>query len=78
VDGHLTVPRYFDVEQLHAIHDVIQALLTRTEGPSDVVVHFDPCTPAQCSHCAVHPCAVRESALVSRAELHLDRVTRPD
>lgn len=78
VDGHLTVPRYLDVERLHEIHDVIEELLARTEGRSDVVVHFDPCTSRQCSGCAVAPCPVREAAFVSREEFELERVTRPE
>jgi cation diffusion facilitator family transporter len=77
VDGHLTVPRYLDVERLHHIHDQIQDLLTRTEGRSDVVVHFDPCTPRHCSRCRVDACPVREAEFVSRAELDLERATRP-
>lgn len=78
-DLHLTVPRYYDVDQIHAIHDQIEDLLIEDEAHGgDVVVHFDPCLPADCAGCAVTPCALRETALVVRHPFTGKRAVRSD
>ncbi|MEE8165854.1 MAG: cation diffusion facilitator family transporter, partial [Myxococcota bacterium] len=63
IDLHLTVPRFFDVEQIHAIHDEIETtLLSGDPHGGDAVVHFDPCEPALCRHCRMSDCRIRETA----------------
>jgi cation diffusion facilitator family transporter len=79
VDLHLAVPRYFDADRLHDIHDgVIRTVLSATGAPGDVIVHFDPCRPRQCSACAMEDCRVRGDAFAGRNPLTLDRATRQD
>lgn len=77
-DLHLMVPRYFDVEQIHAIHDKIEKVLLADKGQGDVVVHFDPCEPRACGRCAIPDCPVRESAFAERSPFSLARATRTD
>jgi cation diffusion facilitator family transporter len=68
IDLHLTVPRYFDVEEIHAIHDrVEEVLLEGDEHGGDVVVHFDPCDDSECGQCAMTDCSIRLRAF-SRSE----------
>jgi len=62
-DMHLTVPRYFDVEEIHAVHDRIESVLLEGDRHgSDVVVHFDPCCERECPHCRMTECPIRRHA----------------
>lgn len=78
-DLHMIVPRYFDVERLHRIHDRIkQALLGEDLHGGDVVVHFDPCKSDLCPRCPVVECPIREAPFREALPLSRDHVTRPD
>ena len=78
-DFHLTVPRFYDVEQIHGIHDEIEdALLTGDGHGSDVVVHFDPCAPADCPECSLADCSVRSTAFEARPPFTGERAARTD
>jgi cation diffusion facilitator family transporter len=78
-DLHMTVPRYFDVEQVHEIHDDIESLLLSEDlHGGDAVVHFDPCEPSQCANCNMAACHIRDRAFESSAPFTTDRLTRTD
>ena len=63
-DLHFTVPRYWDVEQLHDMdQNVTRAILTTYGGDGDVVVHYDPCSDDDCSRCTMPQCELRTEAL---------------
>lgn len=70
-DLHLVVPRFYDADRLHGIHDAVERALGDEVLAGDVVVHFDPCRPPYCKGCVVQDCPVRSSPFESR--LHLDR-----
>jgi hypothetical protein len=77
VDFHLTVPRYLDVERVHAIDEgIAETLAGAVAVPCDVIVHFDPCRPRYCGGCDVSGCPVRASALVAREPFSLERAIR--
>lgn len=79
VDVHIAVPRYFDVERIHRIHDTIEAALFVGESqPGDVVVHFDPCDASLCRHCRMPDCAIREAAFEQGFVFDRERLTRED
>jgi cation diffusion facilitator family transporter len=78
LDLHMTVPRYYDVEQLHAIHDRIETSLLSGDREGDVVVHFDPCTVEHCRSCAIASCPMRSHAFERRPAIDLPRATRSD
>ncbi len=79
IDFHMTVPRYFDVDRIHAIHDRVElALLDGDEHGGDVVVHFDPCDDSECHHCAMTDCAVRSQPFQARQPFSVESATRPD
>jgi cation diffusion facilitator family transporter len=79
IDLHLTVPRYFDVEQVHAIHDQVEAALFEgDEHGGDVVVHFDPCDESECQQCAMTECPIRSHPLVQSQAFTVDQAVRPD
>jgi len=78
-DLHMTVPRYFDVERLHRIHDrVEQALLGDDPHGGDVVVHFDPCKPPLCPLCPIPDCPIREAPYREALPTSRDHLTRSD
>jgi cation diffusion facilitator family transporter len=78
-DLHLDVPRFYDVEQLHAIHDAVEAaLVADLAGGGDVVVHFDPCNPSLCPACALSPCEIRETPFRERPPCDRRHLTRTD
>ncbi|HEB89382.1 MAG TPA: cation transporter, partial [Deltaproteobacteria bacterium] len=79
IDFHMTVPRYFNVDQIHAIHDRVElALLDGDEHGGDVVVHFDPCDETECHHCAMSDCAIRSHPFELRQPFTIESATRPD
>lgn len=79
IDFHLTVPRYFDVDQVHAIHDEIEAaLFNDDQHGGDVVVHFDPCDESECHHCRMNDCAIRSHPLIRSEPITPDRAVRTD
>lgn len=78
-DLHLVVPRYLDVERLHAIDDSVHEALEAVDGwHGETIVHFDPCRPAHCEGCQVESCPVRTAASKRRAPLSFERATRED
>ena len=64
VDFHLTLPRYWDLERCHDVAQEIEDLIQSTQpGHGDVIMHLDPCLPANCPFCMVSKCTVRAAAL---------------
>jgi cation diffusion facilitator family transporter len=79
IDFHLTVPRYFDVDQVHTIHDQIEAaLLDGDDHGGDVVVHFDPCQDDECRHCAMSECSIRSHPFEDPEPFTAERAVRLD
>lgn len=79
VDLHVAVPRYFDVERIHAIHDTIESgLFGADPQPGGVVVHFDPCDASLCRHCRMADCPIREAVFESVLPFDRERLTRED
>ncbi len=62
LDGHLTLPRYYDLDQAHAELDRIDALVQQAFGTRmEFFIHVDPCLPTSCTLCCVQNCPVRAS-----------------
>lgn len=71
-DLHLTVPRYWDVGQLHDTDRLITQTILATHGDQgDVVVHYDPCTDDHCCGCAMPDCELRSAALAAQSPLQI-------
>ncbi len=68
-DLHVVVPRYYNVEQLHDIHQRIKDALLAGERAGGAIAHFDPCRPAHCPQCAIRECPVRESEFRGRRSI---------
>jgi cation diffusion facilitator family transporter len=79
VDFHLTVPRYFDAEQLHEGDEVYKHdAFADDEQAWDVIIHYDPCRPRHCSGCSMDACPVRSEPFESREAFEVIRSTRED
>jgi cation diffusion facilitator family transporter len=79
VDLHLVVPRYFDAERLHRIHDAVTgAALSHAGGEGDAIVHFDPCKPYHCRRCPVVDCPVRSRGFERRIPVRPAQATRQE
>ncbi|HJY80839.1 MAG TPA: cation diffusion facilitator family transporter [Candidatus Binatia bacterium] len=62
IDFHLTLPRYWNLEQSHdAETSVEEWLVEHLGGQGEVLVHLDPCTPHHCPLCRVLDCPVRST-----------------
>jgi cation diffusion facilitator family transporter len=62
IDFHLTLPRYWDLEQSHAAETFVEDwLVEHLGGQGEVLLHLDPCTPHHCPLCRVLDCPVRST-----------------
>lgn len=62
VDFHLTLPRYWDLQRCHSEAEEIEDLIHEAQpGHGDVIMHLDPCMPADCAFCTVRACPVRST-----------------
>lgn len=62
VDCHLTLPYYWDLQQVHeAVHNFEEALETNQTGTVELFIHADPCLPECCKYCRLAPCKVRST-----------------
>jgi cation diffusion facilitator family transporter len=79
VDYHLTVPRYYDTEQLHELDEQYKYDAFETEDQDfDVIIHYDPCRPRHCAGCKMDACPVRSEPFASRKPFDVDDCTRED
>lgn len=63
IDFHLTLPRYWNLEQCHAAETAVESwLVDRLGGQGEVLLHLDPCTPHHCPLCRMPDCPVRATA----------------
>lgn len=77
-DLHLVVPRFYDADRLHGLHDAVERALHADVLAGDVVVHFDPCRPPYCKGCVMEGCPVRGAPYESRLPLDRRRAVRDD
>lgn len=60
IDFHLTLPRYWDLEQSHATETVVEEwVVEHLGGQGEVLIHLDPCTSHHCPFCQMPDCPVR-------------------
>lgn len=63
IDFHLTLPRYWNLEQCHAAETAVESwLVERLGGQGEALLHLDPCTPHHCPLCRMPDCPVRTTA----------------
>jgi cation diffusion facilitator family transporter len=78
VDLHLTVPRFWDVEQTHAQLDELAELFKTTlPGSTTLFAHLDPCVDACCDFCSYEPCPIRTRPFSGRLPWTLEHAVAP-
>ncbi len=60
VDLHIFMPRYWELSTVHSESDAIEHLLqVRFGGPTQAIIHVDPCRTDHCARCDVDDCRLR-------------------
>lgn len=61
-DCHVTVPRFYTIEEGHDVIDRIEQEIGSTfNNQAEVFIHVDACVPTSCKHCRMENCAVRST-----------------
>ncbi|QJW89930.1 cation transporter [Spirosoma taeanense] len=69
VDCHLTLPYYWNLNQVHdQVHQFEDTLKDGFRNEVEIFVHTDPCEQACCHYCRVADCPVRAFAFVRDVE----------
>ncbi len=64
LDGHLTLPWYYNVREAHAEIDALDQMIRKKFGDAiELFVHVDGCETFSCHICALEGCTVRQHAL---------------
>lgn len=64
LDGHLTLPWYYNVKEAHREIDHLDQLIRKEFGNSiELFVHVDGCEDFSCSICSLAECPVRQHSL---------------
>lgn len=76
IDFHLTLPRYWGLEQCHEVETAIEEQLVEDlGGQGEVMIHLDPCTPHHCPSCQMADCPVRASRFRKTPEWTVETAT---
>lgn len=63
VDCHVTLPYYFDLNQVHAeVSEIDRSIAQNLGDKTEFFIHADPCIPQCCHYCNVKNCPVRSEA----------------
>lgn len=72
LDGHLTVPWYFNVHEAHQEVDKIDALIKSEFGESvELFIHTDGCLDFSCTVCSKQDCKARKNAFVKSVDWNM-------
>ncbi|HZX59835.1 MAG TPA: cation diffusion facilitator family transporter [Mucilaginibacter sp.] len=59
IDCHLTLPNYFDLNQVHTEVKLVDELINREVTKTELFIHTDPCLPDCCYYCNMPNCPIR-------------------
>lgn len=75
LDGHLTLPWYYNVKEAHAEIKALDHLIQKKfEGSVELFVHVDNCEPFSCEICNLQNCPERIRDFKKRIEWTVDNV----
>ena len=61
IDCHITLPYYFDLNQVHQeISEIDKLINGNADRKTELFIHADPCLPAWCNYCTMKACPVRQ------------------
>ncbi|WP_295669082.1 cation diffusion facilitator family transporter [uncultured Mucilaginibacter sp.] len=76
IDCHLTLPNYFDLNEVHeqvkSIDTITNSEVTKTEW----FIHTDPCLPECCYYCNMPACPIRSEPKTTDIAWTLDKIIR--
>ena len=79
MDLHLVVPRFYTADRLHGLAERLEArTLERAGLDGEIIVHFDPCRPHQCSRCTLADCDIRSAEFSGRTPIGFESAIRAD
>ena len=76
IDCHLTLPNYFDLNQVHAEVKLVDELINREVTKTELFIHTDPCVPQCCYYCNMPNCPIRSEPKREDITWTMDKVIR--
>jgi cation diffusion facilitator family transporter len=76
IDCHLTLPYYFDLNQVHEEVSLVDKLINNDVTKTELFIHADPCLYNCCHYCNMPNCPVRAEAKTEDIVWTMDRVIR--
>lgn len=77
IDCHLTLPNYYDLNQVHdSISDFDSLLNDNLASKTEFFIHADPCMPECCHYCTVENCPIRSEPYSKHIDWNIVNVTK--
>lgn len=77
IDCHVTLPYYYDLNEVHHQVSEIDQLINATGShKTELFIHTDPCLPNCCNYCKMPNCGVRQEAFNAEIVWTMDNVTK--
>lgn len=77
IDCHVTLPYYFDLNQVHhQISGIDKLINNHFNHQTEFFIHADPCLPDCCHYCNMEGCSVRKQQFTGEIKWTLDNVTK--
>jgi cation diffusion facilitator family transporter len=77
IDCHVTLPYYFDLNQVHfQVSEIDRVITENVNSETEFFIHADPCVPKCCHYCAMQNCKVRAEVQTKTIDWSLDNVTK--
>ncbi len=76
-DCHVTLPYYFDLNQVHTeISEIDKMVNSHTNRNTEFFIHADPCIPECCHYCKMKDCPVRQFEFTGEVAWTMENVTK--
>ena len=77
IDCHITLPYYYDLNQVHTeISDIDKLINGNAERDTELFIHADPCLPECCNYCKIKKCPVRCEAFIEEIGWTVENATK--
>jgi cation diffusion facilitator family transporter len=77
IDCHITLPYYYDLNQVHTeISDIDKLINGNAERDTELFIHADPCLPECCNYCKIKQCPVRREAFIEEIGWTVENATK--
>jgi cation diffusion facilitator family transporter len=77
IDCHITLPYYYDLNQVHTeISDIDKLINGNAERDTELFIHADPCLPECCNYCKIKGCPVRQEAFTEEIGWTVENATK--